>query len=140
MSIPEPALTSVWSRPKKSEVSTSVVTDTTEGITVITTGRKSGRGVAASSTDGNSQSESVWTFEPSDCGGFVVGERDKAQSPTLSINSMTTAVARVYFLDMLAAVIIASAHLPQELYVWTQGCARRHERVQRLDNCESLFL
>jgi hypothetical protein len=59
MIIPDPAWDSVYWRPKKSEVTVSVVTETTEGTTVLTTGRKSGKGILGQVSDGNVQSGSL---------------------------------------------------------------------------------
>lgn len=77
-----------------------MVTETTEGITSATIGRKSGKGVAGSLANGNVQLGLVCWVELSDWGGLDVGERDRAQIPILNPTAISITKARMYFLDI----------------------------------------
>jgi hypothetical protein len=81
-------------------VTSSVVTETTEGITLVTTGRKSGKGVLGSLSDGNVQSKSVCWPELSDWVGSGVAEQDRTQIPVLNVNVTSITTARMRLLDI----------------------------------------
>jgi hypothetical protein len=90
-------------------VITSVVTETTAGITLLTTGRKSGKGVLGPVADGNVQVESVYWAELSDSVGLAVREHDRAQTPVTIANGTSIAMARVRFVDIFHRVYYSIA-------------------------------
>jgi hypothetical protein len=91
-------------------VTDSVVTETTEGITILTTGRKSGKGVLGRVSDGNVQLESVYWDVLLDTGGLgrgAINRVDKAHPPRVKPNVATITMATICFIDIFRWLIIA---------------------------------
>src|SRR4030042_4702535 len=101
-SIPDPATYSVC-RPRKPDTAISEITETTEGITSVTTGRKAGKEIAGSLCDGKAQSGSVCWAVLFVWGALGDGETNRVhrvQPPTVNTSVATITAVRMYFLDI----------------------------------------
>ena len=103
-----------------------MVTETTEGITSATTGRKSGKGIVGSFSGGNIQSGSMCWVELLDWGGLYVGERDRAQIPIPNATATSITKARMYFLDTFYYAYYSIATFS------TKICARIQDRIRQI--------